>query len=623
MPLTRLTSTLSDRSRLLILVLIMSFVALSVAGLSVWTLYGAALNAERVRLAGMAHVQARIIDAVARFDQEFSDADHPEGAEAATMGQIVDAFGDGLGFGETGEFTIAYRSGDNIAFIVTRFGAGESTAMYVPWDSDLARPMHLALQGQSGTIAALDYAGIEVLAAYEPVSAMNLGLVVKVDMAEVREPFVQAAMISALGALLILLVGAFLFRHISMPILLRERAEEALRKSETEVRELNADLEDRVEQRTNELLEEKEFSDLILNAAVEGIYGVDLDGNCTFANPAACEMLGFEAAELIGKNAHVLLHHTKADGSPYQVEECHIYRAYKAGTVQNVSDEVFWRQDGTSFPVEYSSTPIHQGDERLGAVVVFRDVTDARQLQAQVIQSSKLATLGEMATSVAHELNQPLNVIGMASENLTRRAQKGSLDEEYLVSKLERIHAQTQRAAEIIDHMRIFGRPASGEASDISTCKVIYDALGMISEQLRLSEIETEVDLDKECLPVTGHQVQLEQVLLNIFGNARDALNGESHEQKKIRVSTSSVAAGGQVVIKVEDTAGGIDPAALERVFDPFFTTKEIGQGTGLGLSISYGIIRDMGGTIEVANGPDGAIFTIKLPVAKKMSQIV
>ena len=607
---------LSDKARLFILVLIMAFVALSVAGLSVWALYGAALDAEKVRLAGMARQQAHMIEAVARFDRKYSGNDHPEGAEAATMVQIFEAFGEHEGFGETGEFVIGRRTGDNISFIIRQLESGESEAM-VSWDSDLAEPMRLALGGQSGTVTALDYGGVEVLAGYAPVGVLNFGFVAKVDLAEVRQPFLQAVVLSAVGALLILFVSTFLFRYISAPILLREKAEAALQKSEAEIRELNADLEDRVRQRTNELREQKEFSDMILDAAGEGVYGVDLEGNCTFVNPAACRMLGLETSDMIGHNAHALIHHTRMDGTVYPVEDCNIYLACKEGLVQKVLDEVFWRQDGTSFPVEYLSTPIQKGSERLGAVVVFRDVTEARQLQAQVVQSSKLATLGEMATGVAHELNQPLSVIGMASENLIRRAQKGNLDEDYLVSKLERIHAQTRRAAQVIDHMRIFGRPASGEARDIDTCKVVHDALGLIGEQLRLANIDVQIDLDPECPAVRGHHVQLEQVLLNLLGNAQDALGRSPGNPGKIHISTSQLATGDQILLKIGDTGGGIDPALLERIFEPFFTTKEVGQGTGLGLSISYGIIRDMGGTITAMNGPDGAIFSILLPISR------
>lgn len=609
-------SSLSDKTRLFILVLIMAFVALSVAGLSVWALYGAALDAEKVRLAGMARQQAHMIEAVARFDRKYSGNDHPEGAEAATMVQIFEAFGEHEGFGETGEFVIGRRTGDNISFIIRQLQSGESEAM-VSWDSDLAEPMRLALEGHSGTVMALDYGGVEVLAGYAPVGVLNFGFVAKVDLAEVRRPFLQAVIMSVAGALLILFVSTFLFRYISAPILLREKAEAALQKSEAEIRELNAELEDRVKLRTNELREQKEFSDMILEAAGEGVYGVDLEGNCTFVNPAACRMLGLETADMIGHNAHALIHHTRVDGTPYPAEDCHIYRAYRDGSVQKASDEIFWRRDSTSFPVEYLSTPIQKEGERLGAVVVFRDVTEARQLQAQVVQSSKLATLGEMATGVAHELNQPLSVIGMASENLIRRAHKGNLDEDYLISKLERICAQTRRAAQIIDHMRIFGRPVSGEAMDIDTCKVVQDALGLIGEQLRLANIDVQIDLDPDCPPVRGHHVQLEQVLLNLLGNAQDALGRNPGNPRKINISTSRLASGDQIGIEIGDTGGGIDAALLERIFEPFFTTKEVGQGTGLGLSISYGIIRDMGGTISARNGPDGAIFSVVLPISR------
>jgi C4-dicarboxylate-specific signal transduction histidine kinase len=217
-----------------------------------------------------------------------------------------------------------------------------------------------------------------------------------------------------------------------------------------------------------------------------------------------------------------------------------------------------------------------------------------------------------MATSVAHELNQPLNVIRMAAGNSRRKMSEGIADAEYLNDKLLRIEEQTARAATIIDHMRMFGRQATELPESIDPRVVVVNALDLVSEQLRLAGIEVMTVLAEDCAYVLGHAIQMEQVILNLLTNARDAID-ESEDRAKI---TLRVFEGDKVVhITVQDNGGGIPSDVLHRIFEPFYTTKEMGKGTGLGLSVSYGIVRDMKGTIIAENIDDGARFTITLPM--------
>jgi C4-dicarboxylate-specific signal transduction histidine kinase len=243
--------------------------------------------------------------------------------------------------------------------------------------------------------------------------------------------------------------------------------------------------------------------------------------------------------------------------------------------------------------------------------LLYSQTLEKDKLTAQIIQASKLATLGEMATSVAHELNQPLNAIRMAAGNSRRKVSDGTADSEYLNAKLNRIEEQTARAAAIIDHMRMFGRKAEEDPIAIDPRKVVTNALDLMGEQLRLAGIELVTEFADDCPAVLGHTIQLEQVLLNLLTNARDAI-AEREGEAKITVRVLSVDAG--VRISVEDTGGGIPEAVLPRIFEPFYTTKKMGKGTGLGLSVGYGIIRDMSGTITAENMDDGARVTITLP---------
>jgi C4-dicarboxylate-specific signal transduction histidine kinase len=217
-----------------------------------------------------------------------------------------------------------------------------------------------------------------------------------------------------------------------------------------------------------------------------------------------------------------------------------------------------------------------------------------------------------MSTSVAHELNQPLNVIRMAAGNSRRKIIKGTADPEYLTNKLKRIEEQTARAAAIIDHMRMFGREAKENPEPIDPRDVVTKALDLMGEQLRLAGIEVVTKLPKHCSSILGHTIQMEQVILNLLTNARDAM-AENETETTITLQVFEDEKG--VYIISEDTGKGIPSDVLPRIFEPFFTTKEMGKGTGLGLSVSYGIIREMNGTIVAENIDDGTRFTINLPI--------
>ena len=266
----------------------------------------------------------------------------------------------------------------------------------------------------------------------------------------------------------------------------------------------------------------------------------------------------------------------------------------------------------------------------LGYAVIFRDsagrasrlvglnwdVTEQRMLQSELIQSSKLATLGRMAPAMAHELNQPLNVIGMAVGNLSRRLESGRVNDRYLGDKIRLVDAQVRRAASIIEHMRISGRKSDDDRQPLDVQIVLRGAMELAEQQMRDTRVDMRLNCDPGLPMVRGNQVQFEQVVLNLLGNARDALAGRNQAEKWVRLSARAQA-DGQVEIMVEDNAGGVEASASDHVFEPFFTTKPPGKGTGLGLSVSYGIIHEMNGTMTVENTDQGARFRIRLPIVE------
>jgi two-component system C4-dicarboxylate transport sensor histidine kinase DctB len=260
------------------------------------------------------------------------------------------------------------------------------------------------------------------------------------------------------------------------------------------------------------------------------------------------------------------------------------------------------------------------GDLRETTDEMQRREQELRDKQEQLVQAGKLATLGELTTGVAHELNNPLNNIGLFVGNAIDLIQLGMTDTEKIVRELRQATQQIRKATEIISHLRTFGRAAPVSRESISLRQVVERALALMHEQLRLRNIQVAVELGPEEPVVIGNPIQLEQVFINLLTNARDAM--ADSPRKVIRISGS---VGPTVVeLAVSDTGTGIPPGLEQRIFDPFFTTKEVGQGTGLGLSITYGIVKEHGGTISVVSRPgDGATFRIHLPRSgAEMSEI-
>jgi len=253
------------------------------------------------------------------------------------------------------------------------------------------------------------------------------------------------------------------------------------------------------------------------------------------------------------------------------------------------------------------------GDLRDTTAEIQRREQELRDKQEQLVQAGKLATLGELTTGVAHELNNPLNNIGLFVGNAVDLVDLGVADRERIVRELKNAMQQVRKATEIISHLRTFGRVASVSREPVSIDQVIERALSLMQEQLRGRDIEIDLDLSPAAPVVVGNAIQLEQVFINLLTNARDAM--ADSPRKMVRISTRVVH--DVVDLVFSDTGSGIPEGLEQRIFDPFFTTKEVGQGTGLGLSITYGIIKDHGGAIAVANRPQGgAVFQIRLPRA-------
>jgi len=224
--------------------------------------------------------------------------------------------------------------------------------------------------------------------------------------------------------------------------------------------------------------------------------------------------------------------------------------------------------------------------------------------------------MGQVVAGIAHELNNPLNNIGLFVGNAIDLMMLGGADRERFLEELDSAMQQVRKASEIISHLRTFGRAAPVTREPVAINEVIRRSLSLMQEQMRLRQIEVQVDLSASDPVVVGSAIQLEQVFINLLTNARDAVATAPERVVSIQCGLTEDFA----ELSVSDTGPGIPVELEQRIFDPFFTTKEVGKGTGLGLSITYGILKEHHGTIWVAKNPpgEGATFVVQLPLAKE-----
>jgi len=309
-------------------------------------------------------------------------------------------------------------------------------------------------------------------------------------------------------------------------------------------------------------------------------------------------------------------------------DNCPVMETFRDGKPHN-SEQSGVTKTGQACYWTLRTAPITGFDGKVKAVMeIAVDITEQIIAEQQLIQAGKMATLGEMATGVAHELNQPLSVIKSASNYIMRKVKANEpISDEIMTTMTEEIDGQVNRAEKIINHMREFGRKSNVGKEKANVNRALVKAFDIFREQLALRQIEVVQNLDNDLPMIPADENRLEQVFINLLINARDAIE-ERFEQFEQKDRTADLAkqiflttrvSDKWVVIEIEDTGTGIPPAVADKIFDPFFTTKVAGKGTGLGLSIGYGIIKDYGGTIAVDRGrANGALFTIHFPFLSK-----
>ncbi|WP_332308269.1 ATP-binding protein [Desulfonatronovibrio magnus] len=256
-------------------------------------------------------------------------------------------------------------------------------------------------------------------------------------------------------------------------------------------------------------------------------------------------------------------------------------------------------------------------------IVATTDISEMIDKDAQLIQASKMTSLGQLSAGIAHELNQPLNAIKMGSDFLSMMHEnKEDISNEQMAQISHEISIQVDRATEIINNLREFGRKSdfTKEKTDIS--KPVHNVLSIMGQQLKLQNIEIKLDLQENIPPIMAHKNRLEQVIFNLITNARDAIIQRMAEEIHPELGTIAISTSlqnGQVTLSVADNGTGMPESVQQKIFDPFYTTKQTGMGMGLGLSISYGIIKDYEGEIAIKSIEGaGTTFTVSFPAARR-----
>ncbi len=368
---------------------------------------------------------------------------------------------------------------------------------------------------------------------------------------------------------------------------------------------------------------------MILNSAAEGILGLDSECNVVFVNPAAVKMLGFRKEEILGEDLHCLVHFLRPDRSQYPKEDCPFCQSLATGTFISQGDDIFWRQDGSRINVQYVTAPIRDEQGRIqGMVMCIRDVTRQKEaeekmvkLQAQLLQAQKMEAIGTLAGGVAHDFNNLLTAITGYSELLLHKLDPVSP----LHSHAKAIQEAATRAGDLTRQLLTFSRKQQILVKVVDLNSIVANLEKMLSRIIG-EDIELVTDLTREKCDVKADPGMLEQVLMNLVVNARDAMPDGGRIIIRTRTGFEPNCRrfpenikGKFVCMCVEDNGVGMDEETQKRIFDPFFTTKGLGKGTGLGLSVVYGIVEQHGGWVEVQSEPGkGSVFRIFLSVSEE-----
>lgn len=579
----------ADRQRIVWLTLVMAGVALVVLSVTVLVLFLTAQEQNKRIMMSYVEHQSSMLQSV------YGLVPAPERKPGVLPSLVADHIKQVLRqnpvITDSGEMQFAYREGDHLQF-VSPYRFTTDKPLRVPLADPGAIPMRLALEGHAGVMQARDYRDTEVVAAFMPIEGMNLGVVVKIDLAEVAQPFLRTAIVAGAVTLGVILLGVWLIQTVSRPLMLR------LEENETKYRTL-------------------------FESANEGI--MVMSDRIVECNDQVSRLLGYSKDELIDRRIVDFTSERQPQGDVSAEMISHRFELARQGKPQYFS----WRsrrKDGTDIDVDVMLKSVEVG-RRTFLLTTLLDITDRRQAELELRRVEKqvadarehlahmarLSTMGEMATGIAHEINQPLAAIATYAQGCKRMLDSGVEDAREFAEPLEKIVTQALRASEVIRRLRGFIKKSASEMEVMDCNQVVADVVKLAEVDARRHDMPVHVFLADHLPSVHADAVQLQQVLLNLIRNALEAMAGMTAGKARVEVHTE-LEQGGNVSIRVIDCGPGLGEDELARVFESFFTTKSAGMG--MGLSISHSIVTAHGGQLTAYNNANGvgACFKVSLP---------
>ena len=374
-----------------------------------------------------------------------------------------------------------------------------------------------------------------------------------------------------------------------------------------QLHDLNRNLEKKVEDRTRDLSRSEEKYRHLFSASQDAVFFCDASGAIVDVNEAGLHTLGYTEAAIFGHRLTEFMTRPE-EFTPYRQQ------LVAEGRFKDFDAELR-RGDGSLVPLLLSATAVRTEDgDMIGCEMIGKDLSRLKQMMGQLAASEKMASVGQMAAGIAHEINTPLGVILGHTQLLKEEFQHDS----GRYQSLTVIERQTKASRKIVADLLKFSRQSKGLRESVDLNGLLADVAGICGQNPDYQNLRVDVEYGLDLPSLSGDAIKLHQVFINLVNNACQAVR--DREDAWVRVSSAYDADAGAVLVDVEDNGPGIPPSDRDKIFEPFFTTKPVGEGTGLGLAVSYGIVREHGGVIELVSGtspdlPGGGHFRVRLPV--------
>lgn len=490
------------------LFLTMAIATLVVSALSILSLYLTALDQHRLHLTEMVNSHASLIDTMAQFDRLESDPGNPTAAQFSTLEKIAFAQREFEGFGETGEFVLAQRRAENIEFVLSRRLSSDATPRTIPFVGDWAEPMRHALAGENGVLTGLDYRGVRVLAAYRPLALLDLGLVAKIDMGEIRAPFFRAVLITIAAALLVIFVASRIVLRLSRPI-------------------------------QQAIDEQAETFQILAETAREGIILADTHGNIQFLNPAAEKLFGYRHGELIDQPLTRLMPQEHSGAHDGYLK--HYLQTGQARIIGIGRQLTAIRKDGSRFPIYLSIGDINTSHARLFAGVIM-DISEQQQLQQEILEIpvSEQRRIGQ---ELHDGLGQQLTGLGLLATSLLNKASRPDHD---LAEKLAR------GLQDAISQVRALSRGLMPFEIDAAGFVVALEHL--------VEDIRSHSSASISFRPETDLHIMDNNTAMHIYRVAQEAINNAIKHAQAESIEITLGLEGARGLLSVRDDGQGFEP---------------------------------------------------------------